>query len=191
MDGTPVSDAIIVVDNETTNTKSDDNGNYSIKVKRSAQNIGVVALGVGYLEEKIDSRNRIDFTFGRVAVEPEKETKSEEIVNTGYSAIRKKYAADAVGFLDVEHSKKKYNSIDQMLLETPGLTLMNGMLIVAGSRTFQGFVPPLYVVDNMPMDYLPSISPSQVATVTVLKGASAAMYGSRAFGGVVLITTKL
>jgi len=53
---------------------------------------------------------------------------------------------------------------------------------VSGSRTFQGVVYPLFVIDSTPGD--PGmLHPSQVASVTVLKGASAAIYGRWGFGG--------
>jgi TonB-dependent SusC/RagA subfamily outer membrane receptor len=192
VNGTPVSNAIILIDGVATEKRSDDSGNYSIKVKQSAKKIAVMAPGAGFLEEEIDGRNRIDFMYDRVVAEtPEKSKASDDILETGYGKTKKKYIADAVGFLDVEHSKKKYSSIQQILMETPGLTYMNGMLIVAGSRTFQGFVPPLYVVDDIPLSGYPSLSPSQVANVTVLKGGSASIYGSRAYGGVVIIRTRI
>jgi TonB-dependent SusC/RagA subfamily outer membrane receptor len=192
VDGTPVMHATILIDGSATEAKSDEDGNYVVKAKTSAQKIAVVSPA-GFLEADIDSGGRIDFMYGRATIDPVETPDSDDdiLLNTGYGAIKKKYAADAVGFLDVEHSNRRFTTMDQILAQTPGLIYVNGMFVIAGSRTFQGFVPPLYVVDDLPMDYLPSIVPTQVATVTVLKGGSAAIYGTRAFGGVVIITTKL
>jgi TonB-dependent SusC/RagA subfamily outer membrane receptor len=191
-DGNPVSNAIILIDGKATKVRSDKDGNFSIAVKSSAKNIGVVAPGAGFLEELIDGRDRIDFMYERVAAETPEETKEPDaMLETGYGKIKKTNAADAIGFLDVEHSTRKYSSLQQILMETPGLTFMNGMLVVAGSRTFQGLVPPLFVVDDIPSSGFPSLSPSQVSSVTVLKGSSAAIYGSRAYGGVVIIKTRI
>lgn len=193
-DGTPVENAIIIVDGKQTKTLSDADGNYSIKVEKYAKKIGVIAFGTGILEEDIEGRNRIDFMFSRTAAElpefKEENVPQDGTVNTGYGSIKKKNIAGAVGFLDVEHSNKKYGSFQQILMETPGLIYVNGMFVVAGSNNFQGFVPPLYVLDDIPIDSDPAISPSQIASVTVLKGSSAAIYGTRAYGGVVLIRTR-
>jgi TonB-dependent SusC/RagA subfamily outer membrane receptor len=195
VDGTLVENAIIMIDGKQTKIRSDADGNYSIKVNKSAQKIGIIAFGTGVLEEDIEGRNRIDFMFSRTAAElPEFENNPDPesgAVNTGYGSIKKKYIAGAVGFLDVEHSKRKYSSLQQILMETPGLIFVNGMFIIAGSSNFQGFVPPLFVVDENPVNELPSLAPSQVSSVTVLKGSSAAIYGTRAFGGAVIITTKI
>lgn len=89
----------------------------------------------------------------------------------------------------------------------PGAT---SLVVIRGQGSFQGYNQPLYVVDGIPLasairmpvqpvgesavDYgstISDINPDDVASITVLKGASAsALYGSRAINGVILITTK-
>ena len=63
---------------------------------------------------------------------------------------------------------------------------------IRGAANFNGPVPPLFVLDGMPMDLqgIMGISVQDVDRVDVLKGASAAIYGSRASGGVISILTK-
>jgi len=197
IEGTPVEGALITINGQEIGKATDKDGNYKIKVRNGAETIGVVALGTGVLEELIAGRTNIDFVFSKESVElaefPEENeiNPSEARVNTGYSSIKHKHIAGAVGFLDVAHSNRKYNSMMQILMETPGLVFENGVFVVAGSRNLYGFVLPLYVLDSLPIDGLPSLDPSQISSVTVLKGASAAIYGSRAYGGVIIITTRI
>ena len=67
-----------------------------------------------------------------------------------------------------------------------------GMSIrVRGTTSFNGSNDPLYVVDGVPVDNINFLSPNDIESLSILKDASsAAIYGSRAANGVVLITTK-
>lgn len=69
---------------------------------------------------------------------------------------------------------------------------MNYTVQIRGAANFSGVVEPLYVLDGMPVDkeMIMNIPPNDVDYVDVLKGASAAIYGSRASGGVISILTK-
>ena len=62
---------------------------------------------------------------------------------------------------------------------------------VRGTTSFNGSNDPLYVVDGVPVDNINFLSPNDIESLSILKDASsAAIYGSRAANGVVLITTK-
>ena len=69
---------------------------------------------------------------------------------------------------------------------------LNARVQIRGAASFSGPVEPLFVVDGMPMDLqgAMTISVQDVDRVDVLKGASAAIYGSRASGGVISVLTK-
>ncbi|MBD2757590.1 TonB-dependent receptor plug domain-containing protein [Spirosoma validum] len=71
-------------------------------------------------------------------------------------------------------------------------TGMNASVQIRGASNFRGAVEPLFVLDGMPMDLqgIMGVSVQDVDRVDVLKGASAAIYGSRAAGGVISILTK-
>ncbi|GAB2577484.1 TonB-dependent receptor plug domain-containing protein [Spirosoma areae] len=68
----------------------------------------------------------------------------------------------------------------------------NARVQIRGAVNFSGAVEPLFVLDGMPMDLqgIMGISPMDVDRVDVLKGAAAAIYGSRASGGVISVLTK-
>jgi TonB-dependent SusC/RagA subfamily outer membrane receptor len=72
-----------------------------------------------------------------------------------------------------------------------GVQILNGQVVIQGSKDFFGSVPALIVVDGVPMDGIPDISPTVVKSIEVLKGTAAAIYGSRGYGGAILIKTKI
>jgi TonB-dependent SusC/RagA subfamily outer membrane receptor len=55
----------------------------------------------------------------------------------------------------------------------------------------QGSVPALIVVDGIGTDAIPNIPPTSVKSIEVLKGTAASIYGTRGYGGVIVIKTKL
>lgn len=70
--------------------------------------------------------------------------------------------------------------------------ISNPTVVIRGAANFSGAVEPLFLLDGMPVDksQILSIPVADVDKVDVLKGASAAIYGSRAGGGVISILTK-
>ena len=88
--------------------------------------------------------------------------------------------------------------IDLIAGRVPGLSVIRSRsgaptLQIRGAGSFSGPIEPLVVVDGTAawdVQILNQMNPNDVASVTVLKGAEAAIYGSRAAGGVVLVTTR-
>jgi TonB-dependent starch-binding outer membrane protein SusC len=77
-----------------------------------------------------------------------------------------------------------------MLQEVPGVRVVGTTVIIQGSKDLFGDVPPLFVVDGVYVEDLSDVPPTQVESITVLKGSSAAIYGSRGYGGVIVIKKK-
>ncbi|MCB9029210.1 MAG: TonB-dependent receptor plug domain-containing protein, partial [Bacteroidales bacterium] len=61
-------------------------------------------------------------------------------------------------------------------------------IIIRGINTLTLSTDPLFLVDGMVVESIDNINPRQVKSISVLKGADAAIYGSRSAGGVILIT---
>ena len=191
LEGTPIENAIILIDNKKTKVLTDEDGNFEIKVKPEAIKIAVVVFGTGMIEEEIAAREQIDFIFQ--AISPDQQEYKEvnldnpELVNTGYNKVRREHVVTSIYRLDVAKSNKKYSSLHDILLQTPGLIYRNNQFIISGA----GGGCPIWVVDGIPLAFIPDLSPSQIASVEVLKGTAAAIYGSRGFGGAVIITTRI
>jgi outer membrane receptor protein involved in Fe transport len=95
----------------------------------------------------------------------------------------------------IDGTNKKYaayHSIKEMILrEVAGVKIDGSSVIIQGSKDFFGATPALIVVDGVSSYELPDIPPSSVKSVEVLKGTSAAIYGSRGYGGAVVIKTVI
>jgi TonB-dependent SusC/RagA subfamily outer membrane receptor len=78
-----------------------------------------------------------------------------------------------------------------MIQELPGVSVTGGSTInIRGAANLWGPVAPLLILDGVPVSDFSNVSPTQVESVNVLKGASAAIYGSRGYGGVIVVKTK-
>jgi TonB-dependent SusC/RagA subfamily outer membrane receptor len=192
----PIVNAIIMIDDVKTNSMTDAEGKYSVKVKPTAARIGIFTFGHGTSEDSIKGRTEINFTFSKVGIKrPAEETvaQGEQGVNTGYGLVKQKNLTTDVNKID--GTKKKYASyssiIEMIQREVSGVQILNGQVVIQGSKDFFGSVPALIVVDGVPMDGIPDISPTVVKSIEVLKGTAAAIYGSRGYGGAILIKTKI
>jgi len=189
----PIQNAMIMIDNQKTNSVTDANGAYKIKVKASAVRISVVTFGLGLKEEDISGRTNIDFVFGGEKLNTVTESNipsSETSVSEGYSNVKKKNTISDEYIKDPKDRKKTYSSIYEMLQEVPGVAVSGSTVNIRDSKNLWGSIPPLFVVDGVYVEDLSSVSPTQVESISVLKGASAAMYGSRGYGGVIVVKTK-
>jgi TonB-dependent SusC/RagA subfamily outer membrane receptor len=191
----PISNSIIMIDGEKTNSVTNAKGEYKIKVKPTAQRIGIFTFGSGFREEAINGRTNITIRLTKVSAQkPENvNAEGEQGVGVGYANVKKKNVTSDIGTIDGTNKKyASYRSIGDMIQrEVSGAKVTGSTVILQDSKDFFGSVPALIVVDGVYVDGLPDISPIQVKSIEVLKGASAAIYGSRGYGGVIVIKTKL
>ena len=191
----PIVNAIIMIDGEKTNSMTDSQGNFKIKVKPTALKIGIFSFGNGIIEEDISGRTQIDFKFKNIgSQQPADKTiaPGEEGVGVGYTNVKKKNLTIDVNKIDGTDKKyATYSSMTDMIQrEVSGVRISNGSVIIQDSKDFFGDVPALIIVDGVYMDALPDIPPITVKSIEVLKGTSAAIYGSRGYGGAIVIKTK-
>ena len=194
----PIANAIVMIDGKNTSVVTDASGKYRIKVKSSASRIGIFTFNNGIKEEAIGGRNEINFKFGNSTginspVQDNEPRPGEEGINTGYSYIKKKNLSTDVSKIDGTKSKYgSYKSVYEMIeREVSGVKIIGNDIVLRDSKDFFGSVPALLVVDGTYVDDLSSIQPATVESIEVLKGASSSMYGSRGYGGVIILKTKL
>jgi len=195
-DKVPISNAIIMIDDQKTNSLTDAEGNYKIKVKPDAVKIAIFTFGHGTAEDSIKGRTKIDFTFGVSRAQQSADQSvapGEAGVNTGYGTVKKKNLTVDVNKIDGTNKKyASYHDIGEMILrENSGVKINGNSVIIQDSRDLQSSSPALIVVDGVASYELPSIPPSSVKSIEVLKGTAAAIYGSRGYGGAVIIKTKI
>lgn len=195
-DGLSIPGASVVEKGTTNGVATDIDGNYTIKVS----NIKTAILQFSYLGYATQSiavagREKIDITLAEAT------TDIDEVVVVGYGTSTKKTltgATSQVGGEDVE--KLNVSRVDQALQgQVSGVAINTNSgspggassIRIRGLSTF-GDNDPLILVDGVVYDSegLNALNPSDIASVNVLKDASAGIYGVRAANGVIIIETK-
>ena len=187
-----------VLEKGTTNgSVTDADGNFSIGVGADAV---LVFSFVGYKSQEISVSGQATLN---IALEVD-ETVLSEIVVVGYGVQREKDLTSAIATVKAEDIIKTPSGQAMQALQgkVPGLQVVSAgapgespTIRVRGIGSYPGNGTnneyPLFVVDGMFFDNIDFLSPSDIATISVLKDASSsAIYGVRAANGVVLITTK-
>ncbi|UBM58622.1 TonB-dependent receptor [Marinilongibacter aquaticus] len=179
-------------------TTTDVEGNFAIDVN-DAQAVLVFSF-VGYETQEIlvGSQSQL-----RVEMKPSFSNLSEVVV-IGYGEQSRSKVVGAVGKMEAEELKNVTAiSLDQQLAGKMSGVVINqsngqpgesAQIVIRGTGTLTAGSNPLIVVDGFPLtegSSLNSINPNDIADINVLKdAASAAIYGSRAANGVILVTTK-
>lgn len=121
----------------------------------------------------------------------------EDSVNVGYGYVKRRNMNSSVSSLDVNKDQiASYSHIGEYLMgRVPGLTVNKigdnkYEYVIRGTVSFKLSTDPLFVVDGIVVSEIDYLNPYDVKSVEILKDASASIYGSRAAGGVIMITTR-
>lgn len=193
--GESIPGATVLVKGTTQGTVTDQDGRFSMEVPDDAV---LVVSFIGYDTQQIEVGNQTDFQITLL----EDASQLDEVVVVGYGTQKKANLTGSVASVggEVLNKRKIANPSSMLQGVLPGLQVVqnsgtpsgnNVSLLVRGFGTFSGAgVSPLVVIDGIPGS-LSGINPNDIETVTLLKdAASAAIYGSRAANGVILVTTK-
>jgi TonB-linked SusC/RagA family outer membrane protein len=210
-DQAPLPGVNVIIKGTNEGTITDVNGSYSLDVE--GEGTILVFSYVGFLSEEVEVRNQsiIDISLAE-SIEA-----LEEIIVTGLSIERDK---ESLGYSvsqlpgDEVNQVKTDNFANALSGKVAGLQITESAtgvggstrIILRGISSISGNNRPLFVIDGIPMlsghnasnnntkdsgDALTDINPEDIESISVLKGAgAAAVYGSRAANGVILITTK-
>lgn len=193
VNGEPIIGANIRIKGTTTGTITDIDGNFSIEAK--PQSVIEVSY-IGYLTQEtvINNQKSIRFLL-------KEDTKTlDEVVVIGYGVQKKADLTGSVANINTEKLNTQSNAnIGQALqgkiagvdiVSQGGAPGSGTRIMVRGIGTLNN-ASPLYIVDGMYMNSIDHINPNDIASIDVLKDASsAAIYGSRAANGVIIVTTK-
>lgn len=185
----------IVVKGSTVGTVSDGEGKFQLRV--SGEGAILVFSYVGYVTQEITVGNRSQIDL---ALAPDSKS-LDEVVVVGYGTAKKRDITGAVARADINAFKESPNvSILQSLqgsvagLNVGAVSTAGGdpEISIRGRNSISGGTGPLIVLDGIIYrGNLVDINPNDVASIDVLKDASAAaVYGSQASNGVILITSK-
>lgn len=208
--GKPVSGATVLVKGTNIATATTAEGVFALNAPSGKSILIISSIGFTEMEVAVNDRTEISISLASLA------TSLQDVVVVGYGTQKKKSVTGAVSKLKNENfDERPLVRIDQALVgQLAGVTVRQNTGIpgkgfsiqVRGSGSISGGNEPLYVVDGFPLSVnssnsgngtfttgnpLDNINPNDIESIEVLKdAAAAAIYGSRASNGVVLITTK-
>ena len=193
--GQPLSGATVTLKGSSNTTSTNEDGSYSLDIPDG--NGTLVVSFTGYLSKEMAVNNQQS-----INIVLEKDPKSlDQVVVVGYGTVKKSSLTGAV-------SKVENKTLDQIPSGRPETALVGRMsgVSVSSLRNRPGDAPvirirgassldagndPLIVIDGFPGSSLDNVNMNDVESIEVLKDASsAAIYGSRGSGGVIIITTK-
>ncbi|MFN2337116.1 MAG: TonB-dependent receptor plug domain-containing protein, partial [Bacteroidales bacterium] len=113
-------------------------------------------------------------------------------IDIGYGTQKKKNLTSDVGYIDAQNEAYgSYTNIYELIQgKVPGVQVTGNKITIRGIGSMNLSTDPLFVVDGVVVYSIDNISPSQVKSISVLKGSNAAIYGTRGANGVILITMK-
>ena len=193
--GEPLFGVSVAVKGTTNGTITSIDGMFTLSVE--AGNTLSFSM-IGFLPQQIVVS---DATPIAVIME-ENQVKMDEVVVIGYGTVKKRDLTTSVASVSTKDINERpiISAASAIQGKAAGVTVMQpsgepgaGLVVrVRGNSSISASNDPLYVVDGVPMNEINFLSPNDIESIQILKDASsAAIYGSRASNGVVLITTKL
>ena len=185
--GEPIIGANIKVDGTTRGAITDIDGNFAIQ---ASANQKLIVTYIGYNTETVNA------TSTTLSIVLKEDTKTlDEIVVVGYGSQKKATLTGAVSAINNETliTTKNESVVNMMTGKIPGLRVQQKSSEPGkfeNSYDIRGLGNPLIVVDGVPRGYMERMDPNEIESISVLKDASAAIYGVRSANGVILITTK-
>jgi len=195
-DGLGLSGVTVMIKGTTVGTLTDLNGAFTLSVPSDAAILAVSFIGMKTLEVPIGNQTvfNIILTPGILVL--------EEVIVTAFGISRQAkaltYAAQNVNSETLAEARS-LNPVQGLSGKVAGLSITtastgvgaDSKVLLRGNRSIAGSSQPLYVIDGIPMGGISNISPDDISSISILKGANAAaLYGARANNGAIIITTK-
>ncbi len=192
--GKPVAGATITNLQNNQVVQSNESGEFTINAKKN-DSIRINFLGFKSKTIVVTSTSTLN-----IQLEEEGQEIEEVLVSIGYQRVRKSDVTGAISSVKAAELNITSPKLGQALvgkvagvqiMQTSGAPYDGTKVRVRGMGSINAGSDPLYVIDGYPSGNNLNINPNDIESIDVLKdAASAAIYGSRAAGGVVLITTK-
>jgi TonB-linked SusC/RagA family outer membrane protein len=196
--GTPLIAVTIAAKGTSTGTNTDANGDFKLNVPDNATTLVISYIGYKPQEITIGATTTFD-----IKLEGDATTLKEvAVVGIGYGTQSVREVTSSVAHLSTDDFRQSgsRNALDLIQGKVAGLTLSrtsgtnpnSGVSVqLRGVVTFSGSTAPLYVIDGIPGGNLDLLQQDDIESIDVLKdGSGAAIYGTSANAGVIIITTK-
>ncbi|UOQ66070.1 carboxypeptidase-like regulatory domain-containing protein [Hymenobacter volaticus] len=190
----PIPGATVVVKGSTVGTATDADGNFSLTLPDGNVTLVISSIGFANQEVAVNGRSTLSITL-------QNDTKAlDEVVVVGYGTQRRQDVTGSIATVKAEDLRTQgTNTVQKSLqgrvagvqIESSGGNPGSGVRVIVRGAGSLNNNDPLYIVDGVQVDNINNLQPTDIASFDILKDASAAaIYGSRAANGVVLITTK-
>jgi len=191
----PIPGANVIAKGTTTGTLTDFDGKFSLIIKEENEILKISYLG--YVPQEINIKGKKQVTVILV----EDVSQLDEIVVVGYGTQSKKDITGSVSVVSGDDiaSRSTSNVSNALQGAAAGVSVTRtstepgagNTIKIRGITTLQGDSSPLILVDDIPVASINDVNAAEIESISILKdGAAAAIYGSRAAAGVVIITTK-
>lgn len=193
--GVPLIGVNVLEKGTTNGTITDFDGKFTLNV--SSPNAKLVISYIGYVSQEVSAPKNGEL---KVVLKEDTET-LEEVVVVGYGTQKKANLSGSVSSVDSEQLQNRpiQNVSSGLQGLMPGVTITgtngapgmdSGNIRVRGTGTLNS-ASPYILIDGVESEAMGDLDPNDIASISVLKdAASAAIYGSKAANGVILITTK-
>ena len=192
--GLPVVSASIKVKGSKSGVSADANGQYTIRATKGAV---IIVTSIGYLPKEVTVRDEslsISLTTS--------DNTLTDVVVVGYGTQKKANLTGSVVTLKNDVLTRRQVASTSNLLQglAPGVTVQQQSgkpgadgagIVIRGNSSISGSSAPLIIIDGLAAGSIDQIDPNSIESITLLKdAASTSIYGNRASGGVILVTTK-
>ena len=203
-DGTPVQGVTVTAKGKKASTQSGSDGSFTLSVPAGTTTLIFTSSGYAPQEMTIGGKSSMDVSMVQT------NQQMNEVVVVAYGTRRRGDLTGSITAVSAKDFQKgNINSSEQLLQgKVAGLQITTGggsagggsTIRIRGGASLNASNDPLIVIDGVPVEsngiagsanFLNTINPNDIESMTVLKDASAsALYGSRASNGVIIITTK-
>lgn len=190
--GEPVIGATVMVKGTSVGASTDLDGKFSFQAVKGAK---IIVTSVGYTSVEVKVQPELKIIL------KEDQALLDEVVVIGYGQVKRRDVTTAISTVDKKEIQNRPLVTAGQALQgkAAGVQVIQGTgqpgsepaIRIRGASSFNGDNDPLYVVDGVVTSSIKYLAPTEIESMQVLKDASAAaIYGSRAANGVILITTK-
>ncbi len=190
--GEPVIGATVMVKGTSVGASTDLDGKFSFQAEKGAK---IIVTSVGYTSVEVKVQPELKIIL------KEDQALLDEVVVIGYGQVKRRDVTTAISTVDKKEIQNRPLVTAGQALQgkAAGVQVIQGTgqpgaepaIRIRGASSFNGDNDPLYVVDGVVTSSIKYLAPTEIESMQVLKDASAAaIYGSRAANGVILITTK-
>ena len=196
--GAALSDATVTIKGSAVRTKTNLQGDFTIKVPQKGAILTVTYVGMNAVDFTVNDMSPIS-----IQLELSSTTLEDVVLNVGYGTQKKSVVTGSISRVSAKDLDKVPNGRVEQTLQgrVAGVTIAANSgqpgtpssILIRGVTTFGGGNNPLWVVDGVVVDAggIGYLNQSDIESIEVLKDAtSAAIYGTRAATGVIMVTTK-